>query len=101
MSQQQQRDNSGILFINDRKQTDKQPDYKGRCVIGGVEHWISGWIRTGAKGDFTSLAFEVKEDKPAQAPAAPVRRAAPAARPVQQRAPVTETGFDDDHIPFS
>lgn len=59
----EQRDNSGILFKNDRKDSDKHPDYNGNALIAGVEYWISAWIKTGAKGKFMSLAFKPKEDK--------------------------------------
>lgn len=110
MSQQQPRDNSGILFTNGRKERDNQPDFKGRCTIGGVEYWVSGWEKVGQKGPFTSLAFEIKEDKPQAPPArtgqprqaqqapsrAPQRQA-----PQQARAAVSPDDFDESQpIPF-
>lgn len=49
--------NKGVLFKNDRKQSDKHPDYTGRINIQGVEHWLSAWINDGAKGKFMSLAI--------------------------------------------
>ena len=61
----QQRDNSGTLFVNDRK-TDKNsklPDRKGDAIINGQEMWISGWLKDGKNGtQFLSLSFTPKEE---------------------------------------
>jgi hypothetical protein len=51
----------GVLFKNDRKEKDTHPDYKGSAEIGGVEYWLSAWIKTSAKGKFMSLSFTEKE----------------------------------------
>lgn len=56
---------TGVLFINDRKETDKHPDRKGSCEIDGVRYWISGWNRETKRGDTISLKFELQ--KPAVA----------------------------------
>lgn len=58
----EQRDNSGSLFINDRKEKANQPDRTGRAMIGGKMYWVSGWVketRDGAK--FLSMAFTLDE----------------------------------------
>ena len=64
----------GVLFKNDRKESENHPDYKGSCEINGAEFWLSAWIKTGEKGKFMSLSFSAKEvsapkkqDKPAKA----------------------------------
>jgi len=61
----EQRDNSGTLFINDRK-TDKNsklPDRKGDAIINGQAMWISGWLKDGKNGtQFLSLSFTPKEE---------------------------------------
>lgn len=57
----EQRDNSGVLFKNDRKEQDSHPDYKGWGMVAGTEVWISAWIKSGAKGKFMSLAIKAKD----------------------------------------
>jgi uncharacterized protein (DUF736 family) len=54
---------SGALFKNARKESERQPDYKGSCEIDGSEYWISAWIKESKKGEkFMSLAFSPKEE---------------------------------------
>lgn len=60
----EQRDNSGVLFKNDRKSTTKHPDYRGEIVVEGRTYWLSAWIKDGKKGKFMSLALQPKEDRP-------------------------------------
>ena len=55
--------NSGSLFKNDKKKTDKHPDYTGHGEIGGDEYWFSAWIKEGKKGKFMSLSFTPKEQQ--------------------------------------
>jgi len=56
--------NSGTLGKNKNKREGKKhPDYSGRCKIDGVPYWISGWIRSGERGQFLSLSFQKREEK--------------------------------------
>jgi hypothetical protein len=63
----EQKPGQGVLFKNDRKEKDTHPDYKGSININGVEHWLSAWIKDGAKGKFMSLAVGEPKNKPQQA----------------------------------
>ena len=64
MSQYEQKDNSGALFINDKREKETQPNAKGSAMIGGVEYWVSAWTNTSSKGTkYQSLKFERKDAK--------------------------------------
>lgn len=90
----EQRDNSGSIFVNDRKEKDTHPDRTGTAMIDGVMYYVSGWIKQGNKGQFLSLAFKRKEEEQRSQPAP--RRA------VQTRNDPISTGRfnDDSDIPF-
>ena len=69
----EQKDNSGALFRNDRKESDSHPDYKGDAKIGGLDYWVSGWINE-KKGDgkkYLKLSYKLKDAQPAAAPPLP------------------------------
>jgi len=86
MSTYEQKDNSGAMFVNDKKESETHPDRKGSAMIGGKEYWVSGWVNTSKTGTkYMSLSITEKEAQQA----APQAKAAPA--------PTAE--FDED-IPF-
>lgn len=84
----------GVLFKNERKVTDNDPDYTGSAEIDGVDMWLSAWIkeRKQGGGKFMSLSFKAKD-----APKNP-----PAKEPVKQTRAQGRTVFDDmdSDIPF-
>jgi hypothetical protein len=83
----QQRDNSGVLFRNDDKKSEKSPDYTGSAMIDGVEKRLAAWIKEGRKGKFMSLSFSEPKER---------------ATPESAERVKAEKGFDDDldGIPF-
>lgn len=85
---------TGVLFRNDRKESDKHPQYKGSCEIDGVQYWISSWMNESSKGvKYMSLKFSRKEEQQRQQ-RQNLKRSA-------QRAEVVDYGDDlDDSLPF-
>lgn len=68
----EQKDGSGALFKNDRKEKETHPDYRGDCKIDGVDYWISAWVKEGKRGKFFSLSIQPKEQRaPTGAPEKP------------------------------
>jgi uncharacterized protein (DUF736 family) len=65
----EQKDMSGSLFKNDRKETDTHPDYKGSALINGVDHWLDAWVNTAKDGSkYMSLKLKPKERREEAAP---------------------------------
>ena len=63
----EQRELSGSIFVNDRKEKDSHPDFKGQCLIDGKSYWVSGWKKkTGEGKTWLSLAFKEKDAAPKQ-----------------------------------
>ncbi len=44
------KNNSGSLFKNDKKQTEKQPDYNGTIKVDGKEYKLAAWIKESKSG---------------------------------------------------
>ena len=64
MEKYEQKDNTGVLFVNDRKESENHPDSRGSGLIYGVDSWISAWRKTSKNGvRYLSLSFQPKEDK--------------------------------------
>jgi hypothetical protein len=61
MSDFKQRDMSGVLFKNDKREKETHPNAKGTALIDGVEYWVSAWTKEGKAGKFQSLSFERKQ----------------------------------------
>lgn len=94
MSQQrQQKDMTGVLFKNDRKTADNQPDYRGDIVVRGERLQLSAWIKTASNGKkFMSLAVSEPFSNAGQR-----QESAPPPKP----APAKQASFnDDDAGPF-
>jgi uncharacterized protein (DUF736 family) len=93
----EQRDNSGSLFKNDRKQQDNHPDYNGSIMIDGREYWLSAWLKRSQGGKpFMSIAAKPKEEQPRQQSIS--QRAMP--KGPAKRSIIPDDDMDGDSIPF-
>jgi hypothetical protein len=57
----EQRDNSGVLWRNEKREKDSQPNARGDAMIDGVMYEVSAWTKEGKNGKFQSLRFKRKE----------------------------------------
>lgn len=101
----EQRNNSGSLFKNDRKQQDNHPDYKGSAMIDGVEYWFDAWIKTAQTGKnagqkYMSASFKPKEQQePSRRQQPEQQQRGPSNNPTPRKGPLPDDG-DDSSIPF-
>lgn len=66
MSDYVQKDGTGVLFKNERKEKESHPDRTGTITVGGKQYRLAAWIKDGKKGKFLSLSisdFQPKEKK--------------------------------------
>lgn len=50
--------NRGAIWKNDKKETDKHPDFKGEANCNGKDFWVSAWKRKpGANDKSPALSF--------------------------------------------
>ena len=62
MTSFQQKDNSGSLFRNDKREKDSHPHAKGSAMIDGVAYFVSAWTKEDKNGNrYQSLAFTRKD----------------------------------------
>lgn len=65
----EQRDNSGALFRNEKKEEgDNKPNMTGKAMIDGVMYFFDAWTKEGAKGKWQSVSFK-RMEKQESAPA--------------------------------
>lgn len=96
MSDYQQKDNSGALFKNDRREKDTHPHMKGTIMVAGVEYWISAWTNTSEKGvRYQSLSVQPKQEVHDQGMTQSRQATAPSPHEVYQPVEIA-----DDDIPF-
>jgi len=61
------KNNRGALFVNRKKEHEKQPDYTGTANIRGKETQISAWKNTSQTGiEYLSLNFQDPQPKKEQ-----------------------------------
>jgi len=56
--------NRGVLFKNDRKAKDTDPDYKGSYTNGnGVDNWLNAWLSKDKNGNtYMKLSTTPKDE---------------------------------------
>lgn len=91
--------NRGQIWMNDKKETEKHPDFKGSINVEGIEYWVSAWKRKpDANPKAPALSFSIqKKEVPEE-----VRQAAQHSnhgRAAQSNPDRPTDNFDDD-IPF-
>lgn len=80
--------NRGSIWKNEKKTTDKHPDFTGSLNVEGVEYWVSAWKRKpDANPKAPPLSFSIKPKEQSQHQQA------------KQNGYQEDKSFDDD-LPF-
>lgn len=73
---------TAVLFVNDKGDNPKRPDYWGRLTLAGTEYKLAGWKKTNDKqGTFLSIKVETNDEAPKAAPSQPQPQPAPEPSP--------------------
>ena len=83
--------NTGVLFREDEKQTERHPDMKGKINVEGKWYWLSGWKKVGKNSGKAFLSLSVTPQEGAS-------RGAKAAAGIE--AEVRQQPVGEDEIPF-
>jgi|TARA_B100000497_G_C7518303_1_gene315163 uncharacterized protein (DUF736 family) len=72
MPQKYDNTNSGAIFKNKYKESDKHPDLTGPLNVDGVEYNIAAWSNVSdAQGKYLSIKISKKEDKESKGSSVP------------------------------
>jgi len=53
--------NRGSIWMNDKKETENHPDFKGSLNVNGQDFWVSAWKRKeGANPKSPALSFSIQ-----------------------------------------
>jgi len=84
----EQRDMSGSLFKNKKREKDTHPNATGTCMVAGVEYEVAAWTKPDKNGNpWQSLSFKPKSREVIS-------------RTGIRHSPSREPGDDDDAPPF-
>lgn len=59
----EQKDLTGVLFKNDKRDKDTSPLYMGNCTIEGKKYYISAWVNRSNDGTKQFMTLRFNEPK--------------------------------------
>ena len=95
--------NKGGIWKNDRRESETHPHFKGNAEVGGIDYWVSGWLRNkdgNPNAPAMKFSFTPKET---QAPRQPPQQSTQMAQAKEAVMAGMDKGPDDafdDDIPF-
>lgn len=66
MAQPYDQELKGAMFVNDRKESEKHPDFRGTVTVEGIEYWCDGWKNVAKQSGkkFIALRLRKKDEQP-------------------------------------
>lgn len=60
--------NTGALWKNDKRATEKHPNLRGQAEVDGKQYWVSAWTSSeGGKKPLVKLSFTLQDNQPSNA----------------------------------
>lgn len=98
------KENSGVLFKNDRREKETHPQLKGSINVEGRDYWLSAWTKKNDDGSFKliSLSLQPKEERNQQADRKKAFGGEQPRRgqPQKPQSTAWEAEFEGEDIPF-
>lgn len=60
----QQKDNTGYLRPNHKRDNERSPNAKGSFKVGGLEYWASAWTNTDEESGEKYISIKLSPKKP-------------------------------------
>jgi hypothetical protein len=57
------KNDTGYLRRNEKRRSDKDPEYRGSAIIDDVEYWVAGWINDDNGDKYMTCRFTMKEER--------------------------------------
>jgi hypothetical protein len=88
----QNKNNSGVLFKNTKKNKENSPDYTGNVTVAGVDYHLAAWIQESKKSNMKYFSF-------AFTPWSELNKKAEKEKPPTKPAEI-ESDSEPDEVPF-
>lgn len=85
--------NRGAIWKNDKRETEKHPEWTGSINVDGKDYWLSAWRGDSSNPKAPVMSFSVKAKDAAHKQGMAQAKAA-------AQAPADFNDFDDSSIPF-
>ena len=67
----EKKDNEIVIFANDNRRNDRDPNGKGSGMVNGIEYWVASWNNVSKDGkQYRTVKLTPKQEQSVQQPVA-------------------------------
>lgn len=81
---------TAVVWINNNKENERQPDYTGKVNWGGEEKRLAGWVKKTEDGTPTMISFKISEPRQ--------RKDTPSLRDIAEKTKKQDNLPDDEDV---